>query len=132
MSAHNTLGVWGEHYVAAKLATIAPIEPARRADLRWLGVEIEVKTARATRSPQHRALRWQFCLHRQGRAGLQADVVILVLAETERCYIIPATRLHGQRKICIGSRPNQFTDYAEKWETLADLIAETPGVANEN
>lgn len=123
MSAHTELGAWGEAYVAARLADVAPVEPAQRADLRWMGLEIEVKTARAIRRGDGKGrARWHFCLRRAGHTEQRGDVVVLVLAETGRCYVIPATALRGQRIVCIGHQTGQFTEYAERWELLADLV----------
>lgn len=122
MSAHTELGTFGEAYVADKLATIAPVERSPCADLRWLGLDIEVKTARASTSGECRRPRWQFCLERAGHTTQRGDVVILVLQETRCCYVIPAAALQGRRKLSISPRPGKFTCYAEAWDVLADLL----------
>lgn len=81
MSTHTDLGVWGETYVAEKLSAIAPVERSAQSDLRWLGLEIEIKTARASNRGDSRRPRWQFCLERSGHTTQRGDVVILVLYE---------------------------------------------------
>jgi len=126
MAAHTDTGNYGEALIASKLATIAPVQPAQRADLRWLGLEIEVKTARLSFSDRdRRAGIYNFCLTKPGHTTHEhADVVILVLAETGTAYIIPTADLVGRRKLRLSPRRSKYDVYRDAWELLGGLIPE--------
>ncbi len=126
MAAHNDyndLGAWGEALVRQTLEQVAPVEPGQRADLRCEGLEIEVKTARLRRSDKDRPTpRYQFCLHREGRAGFRADVLVLVLAPEGTCYVVPAEEVPETRVLKLGTRSTRLAAYEERWEVFADLL----------
>jgi len=129
MAAHNELGRWGEAYVANVLGNLATVRPGRRADLRWLGLEIEVKTARIGHYNGH-GRGYQFCLHRQGqgRRGVQAPVVVLVCVSAENyrdpdVLVIPRGALGKRRKVNVAASFNgPWAEYHGRWELLADYI----------
>lgn len=124
MAAHSTTGAYGELLVARKLSAIAPVQPGRRADLRWLGLEIEVKTAHMSFADKdRRAGVYTFCLNKPGHTDhTRADVVILVLADTRSAYIIPAAHLRDRRVLRLSPRRSKYDVYREAWETLGPLI----------
>lgn len=124
MAAHNTTGAYGELLVSRKLSAIAPVQPGRRADLHWLGLEIEVKTAHMTFADKdRRAGVYTFCLSKPGHTDhTRADVVILILADTGAAYVIPAAHLSGMRVLRLSPRRSKYAVYREAWETLAPLI----------
>lgn len=126
MAAHNLTGAYGEALIARKLATIAPVQPAHRADLRWMGLEIEVKTARMSFSDRdRRAGIYNFCLTKPGHTDhTAADVVILVLADTGVVYVIPTADLVGRRKLRLSPRRSKYDVYRDAWERLGELIPE--------
>ncbi len=124
MAAHNATGAYGELLVSRKLAAIAPVQPGRRADLHWLGLEIEVKTAHMSFADKDRnAGVYIFCLNKPGHTDhTRADVVILVLADTGAAYIIPAAHLRGRRGLRLSPRRSKYDIYREAWESLGPLI----------
>ena len=134
MSAHTELGAWGEAYVAALLAQVAPVEPAQRADLRWMGLEIEVKTARPTKPTDHhhRRPRYQFLLRKRGHSEQRGDVVILVLADTRICYVLPAAVVGARRKLVLpvqARKDGLWAEYRERWDLLAGLWEAAHGLS---
>jgi hypothetical protein len=127
MAAHNDLGAWGENLVRRTLEQVAPVGPGQRADLRCEGLEIEVKTARPSRSDRDRPNpRYQFCLNREGRRGFRADVLVLVLAPVGTCYVVPAEEVPETRVLKLGPRSTRLAAYEERWEVLADLLEAMP------
>lgn len=126
MAAHTDLGAWGEAYVAGKLATAGKVQPGVRADLRFLGLEVEVKTARPSRAdPDRRRPRYQFCLRREGHhTDMHGDVLVLVLAPEGTCYVIPREDVPDVRILRLGPRTTRLDPYLENWEVLADLVGD--------
>ena len=75
---HTELGAMGEVYVARMLSSTGlSVEFGGPADLLVEGVPVEVKAARH-RPYRKGRLGYQFCLHRDGRYGIRANVVILL------------------------------------------------------
>jgi len=128
MSVHTALGAWGETVVAAWLrGADIPVEPSPIADLRVAGVDVEVKTARASKYDQTGKPGYQFCLHRAGRRGVQAPVVVLLAVRREDvvAFVIPRTALGQRPKIALWGDPltytGQWAQYRGRWEILAEV-----------
>lgn len=54
---------------------------------------------------------------------MHGDVLVLVLADTGRCYVIPREQVPNVRILRIGPRTRRFEAYLENWEVIADVIA---------
>lgn len=128
MSVHTALGRWGEEIVAAWLRGAGlPVAPSPIADLRVGGVDVEVKTARASKYDQSGRPGYQFCLRRAGRKGVQAPVVILLAVRREDvvAFVIPSTVLGKRPKIALWGDPlhyaGQWAAYRGRWATLAEV-----------
>lgn len=128
MGLHNEVGRMGEAFVREVLRQVGPVETSTVADLRFAGLEIEVKTARETRINQRRR-GFQFCLWRDGRSGMRGDVVILLALHQTRVipFVIPADAVSGQRMIVLaGDDPEAYAGkwalYRDCWETLIEAI----------
>jgi hypothetical protein len=124
MAAHTDLGTWGEHYVAGMLSNVAPVKDGKRADLRVLGLEVEVKTARPSKAERDRKHpRYQFCLRREGHhTDMHGDILVLVLADTGECYVIPRDDVPNVRILKLGPQTERLSPYLENWEVIADLV----------
>jgi len=129
MAAHTDLGNFGEQWIAAILGDIAPVEPGARADLRFLGLELEIKTARPRPYRSGNDLGYQFCLTRDGHTDhTKADIVILLCLTPDLTiypYIIPAGQIGDRRKIVIPTPDpetytGQWSPWLAKWEILAN------------
>jgi hypothetical protein len=121
MADHNELGKFGEQLVAQRLSEIAPVEPAQAADLRWQGIEIEVKTSTArVRKERPNSYRYQFCLQRKGHCQVRAPIVVLVAAAPAgfQCYIVPADQLRGLKHVYLGPRGGRLEKFRERWEII--------------
>ncbi len=125
MSAHNDVGHLGEHLVARHLAQVSPVQPGRAADLRFHGVEVEVKTARPTLY-NGRSRGYQFLLKKAGHTNLDnADVVILVCLDDEcnpvATYVCRANQLRNRTKVTIPlSLRSPYNVWRDRWEIIAE------------
>ena len=126
----NELGALGELYVARTLVGAGlQVELGGPADLVAEGVPIEVKAARpgSYRSGGYRG--YQFCMHRNGRQGVRADVVILLCYwdpdGAPVAFVIPADLVGDRRKIVIPGQPwtysGRWARWYRRWETIADV-----------
>jgi hypothetical protein len=124
MARHTELGAWGEDLVRQRLEAVAPVEAGERADLQVEGIEIEVKTARPSRSDRDRRRpRYQFCLRREGHhTDMHGDVLVLVLAPERTCYVIPRAEVPHVRVLKLGPCTERWEPYREAWWVLADLL----------
>lgn len=132
MAQHNDVGAFGEAYVASVLGAIGAVEFDSPADLRFEGVNLEVKTSRLTLCVVNRKGRWrgyQFCVHKRGHTAVEgrADFVILVCLSRERqdspCFVIPAEQVGSRRKLALPADLDGYQGlwarYREAWELLA-------------
>jgi hypothetical protein len=125
------LGEVGESYVASCLSSAGmKVEKGYSCDLVADGARIEVKAARFKRYDSRHYRGYQFCLHRDGRNGVQADVVILLcwydLHYDPIAFVIPADELGDLKKVTITGDPRLYTgrwrDWLCKWEVIADYV----------
>jgi hypothetical protein len=130
---HNELAAMGELYVARQLsATGLGVTMGGPADLLVEDVAVEVKAARPAPYRTGGYTGYQFCLHRQGRNGLRAKVVVLLCYWDEGsdpvAFIIPARRLGKRRKVAIPGDPwtysGRWSRWYRRWETIADIMKE--------
>lgn len=131
MAAHNETGKFGEAVVRAVLAQVGPVEDSTVADLRFAGLEIEVKAALASRYDARGLPGFQFCLHRAGRNGVRADVVILLAIGGGVIvpFVMPAEVVGERPKVTVYGADaltynGQWAQWRGRWETLADVLAE--------
>lgn len=129
MAAHNEVGEYGETTVARLLSNVSDVQrPGQRADLRFEGLEIEVKTSTISSCNGKGITGYQFCLEKTGHTTLEkADVLILVCVSLEpEFFIIPAGIVEQRRKIYIPVNVEQYTgiwsQYRNNWETLAGIV----------
>jgi len=134
---HTELGALGEIYVARLLASIGlrveHVGEGGGPDLLVEGVPIEVKAARPSLY-NGRHVGYQFCLHRSGRNGIRAAVVILLCywnpASEPIAFVIPADRVRDLRKVVIPNRRpwmyavghGRWARWYNRWEMLADVL----------
>ena len=125
------LGAMGEFYVAGLLAAAGlAVERGGPADLLIEGVPVEVKAARPGRYRSDGRQGYQFCLHRAGRRGVRAAVVVLLCYWRNDAdpvpFIIPAERIGERRKVVIPGQPwtyaGRWARWYGRWETLADVV----------
>lgn len=135
MALHNETGKLGETLVRAILAQVGPVEASTAADVRFAGLDIEVKAARVSFYDQRKGPGFQFCLHRAGRRGMRADVVVLLAFVGDEAvpFVIPAAALSGQRKVAMrGTNPRAYTGqwapWRDRWETLAEVATQKGAV----
>jgi hypothetical protein len=128
---HTELGALGEHYVARLLSGIGlNVEHNAPADLLVEGIPVEVKAARPRpyRSDGHKG--YQFCIHREGRNGLQAELLILLCywkaGRKPAAFVLPTHIVGERRKIVIPNYPwtyaGQWAPWYENWETIAEVL----------
>lgn len=126
MAAHNDVGRFGEALTRALLAQIAPVEVGKAADLRFLDVEIEVKTARPTLyngvNPGY-----QFKLFEVGKTDYRKAAVLVLICLDEAnqpiaSYVIPTAHLRPRRKLTIPRNlSTRLEMYRERWDIIADV-----------
>lgn len=133
MAAHNELGYAGEAWVATMLRYVAPVEAGQVSDLRFEGLEIEVKTARPTRWGDGRGRRqYQFLLYKRGHTDARpSDAIVLVCMEHPQTprptfFVIPTVEVEDRQKLGIpedlDNYEGQWAPYREQWPVLADLL----------
>jgi len=113
---HNELGALGEHYVARLLSGVGlDVERGGPADLLVEGVPLEVKAARPAPYRSGSDQGYQFCLHREGRGGLQAAAAVLL------CYWKA-----GREPVAIPGYPwtyeGKWARWYGRWETIAEAL----------
>ncbi|MCK9629248.1 MAG: hypothetical protein M0R37_11750 [Bacteroidales bacterium] len=132
MALHNETGKLGEALVRAILAQAGPVEHSAVADVRFAGLEIEVKAGGPCRYSKAAYLGYQFSLERQGHSTLTADVLVLVAFDAGRTratyFVIPAAEIAGRKKLALPTtRPEhyqgQWAQWRDRWETLAEVAA---------
>lgn len=131
MAAHNELGAWGEAYVAHRIQTElgGQVCAGIFADLRWQGVEIEVKTAKPSIYNGQKARGFQFCIKRRGRQGLLGEVLVLVhvvKGKPVTSLVIPAKDV-GQRsmiKVPFDIASSRYAAYENQWPLLLTYCAQ--------
>jgi len=124
------LGAIGELYVERVLSAIGlVVEMGGPADLLVEGVPVEVKAAvPGVFRPGYRG--YQFCLHREGRNGVQAAVVILLcywdLEQEPVAFVIPAEEIGDRRKVGISGDPwiysGKWARWYRRWDVIGDFI----------
>jgi len=129
---HTELGAMGEAYVARLLTGAGlAVQYGGPADLLIEGVPVEVKAARFV--PYKRGRNgYQFCLHRDGRRGVQAAAVVLLCywdaASDPVAFVIPAQDVGQRRKVVIPGQPwlysGRWARWYSRWEALARDIQE--------
>jgi len=127
---HTELGAMGEVYVARMLEAVGlTVRRGGPADLVVEGVPVEVKAARF--APYKRGRRgYQFCLHRDGRRGVQAAVVVMLCYWRDDAepvaFVVPAEAVGDRRKVVIPGQPwtysGRWARWYRRWETLADVL----------
>ena len=129
MAQHNETGKFGESVVRAVLEQVGPVEDSTVADLRFAGLEIEVKAALPSRYDARGLPGFQFCLHRAGRNGVRADVVILLAIGGGVIvpFVMPAAVVGEHPKVTVpGLDPltynGQWAQWRGRWETLAEVL----------
>ena len=129
---HYDVGMWGEELVAQRLSNAGEVElGAGPADLTFEGVPVEVKTARlGWPRGRQRKPGFQFCLHRDGRDGVEAPVVVFVLAgESIEFFIVPAEEIGAAKKAVIPAEVDGYTGkyapYRDRWDVLAAYVPAT-------
>jgi hypothetical protein len=131
---HNELGAAGEVFVSQVLAEIGlevEFGDGQGPDLYIAGTPLEVKAARPRPYKSGRK-GYQFCLHRSGRAGVQAPVVVLLCYwHKDRdpvAFVIPSEELGDRRKVTIPGYPwtysGRWARWYRRWETLANFVGE--------
>ena len=139
MALHNEVGKLGERLVAERLAQAGPVTHGQDADLRWDGLEIEVKTAiPSLPSKRNRRMTYQFCVRRDGRKGLRAPVMVCVCIDparlTTETFVIPAREIAaaGLKKVRIpydvDGYAGRWAAYREAWEVIAEALTESTTV----
>jgi hypothetical protein len=129
MALHNETGKLGEALVRAVLTQVGPVEESTVADLRFAGLEIEVKAALPSRYDARGLPGFQFCLHRAGRNGVRADVVILLAISDGAVvpFVMPAAVVGERPKVTVYGNPlaynGQWARWRARWETLAEVHA---------
>jgi hypothetical protein len=131
---YERIGRTGEQLLADILAPLGPVEPGRRADLRWRGIEIEVKTARLRRYRDDERLGYQFCLRRTQHTDVgHADIVCLIClphypqAKEASFFWIPADHLPGRHLVIPSHAPKyqgRWSTYRERWDILEEIAAQ--------
>jgi hypothetical protein len=130
---HTELGAMGEAFVYRKLVGAGlAVEFGDEAgpDLVAEGVPVEVKAARAGRYRTGNYRGYQFCLHRDGRNGVKAAVVVLLcywdVASEPVAFVVPAERLGKRRKVVITGEPwtygGMWRRWYRRWETIGELL----------
>lgn len=135
---HNELGAMGETYVYRVLSglglSVTPCDGGGP-DLLIEGMPVEVKAARPRPYRTGASIGYQFCLHRDGRNGVQAPVVILLCYWNDDAdpvaFVVPSDRLGKRRKVTIPGAPwaysGRWARWYRRWETLADVLdGDTP------
>jgi hypothetical protein len=128
MAHHNEIGAWGEEIVAQQLESIASVSPGQRADLNFMGIEIEVKTATLSKyNGRHPG--YQFSIRREGHSTLRAPVLILICAKPDPdFFIIPADVVGERRKLGLPANLDDYNGlwapYRNRWDLLADMLEE--------
>lgn len=134
---HNELGEMGETYVCRLLSGLGlDVKFDGPADLLVNGVPVEIKAARPRPYRDDGRKGYQFCLHRDGKRGIQAPVVILLCYWSEKhnpvAFVIPSHRLGKRRKVTIPGHPwsysGRWARWYRRWEALADEIENAQGV----
>lgn len=125
------LGIIGEMYVKRLLSSIGlSVERGGPADLLVEGIPVEVKAARKRPYRLGRYEGYQFCLHRDGRGGVQAKVVVLLcywnVDQLPVAFVIPAKAIEKRRKIVISGDPwtysGKWQRWYRNWEVIADVV----------
>jgi len=130
MGLHNDVGALGEQLIAVHLTQIAPVQPSRVADMNFYGVQIEIKTSRATLyNGQTRG--YQFLLEKCGHTNLRnVDVLILICLDDNldpvATYILPPAFVllmvrEDRKKITIPlNLSSPLHIYRDRWTVIAD------------
>jgi hypothetical protein len=129
MALHNDVGTRGEQLIAAHLAQVAPVTPGRTADLCFAGgIEVEVKTSRATLYAGRRQKRgYQFLVEKRGHTSFRnADVLVLICLDDSlnpvATYVLPTAMLRDRQKITIPlNLSSPFNLYRDRWEIIAEV-----------
>lgn len=130
MAAHNDLGTWGEQWVARALYEMTGIlvQESPVADLRFLNVDLEVKTARISKY-NGKAPGFQFCIQREGHTELKAPILILLCVHGPReihAFVIPANHVEDRCKINIPGDVSAYggiwQNYLGQFERIADYV----------
>jgi hypothetical protein len=125
------LGQMGESYVASRLRSAGmDVKPGTTCDLVANGVRIEVKAARFRPYKDNGRHGYQFCLHRDGRNGIQADVVVLLCYYNLRyepiAFVIPAYLVRDRKSLTVPSDPRLYaglwSEWLSSWEIIADVM----------
>lgn len=127
MSVHNDVGAMGEEMVKRHLAQVSPVRPGRAGDLRFHGVEVEVKTARPSlyNGSSHG---YQFLLNKPGHCNLDGvDVVVLICLDDDcepvATYVLPAERLRKRKKVTIPrSLRSPYNVFQDRWDVIAEAV----------
>lgn len=128
---HVAIGQYGEALVREMLSSVAPVEDGP-SDMRWMGCDIEVKTARPSNYNGMGTLGYQFFLRGKRRHKTdyrKADVLVLIGLDCEGqpalCYVLPVEMLRDDRRILkiplTGSA--RLAEYRDAWELLARYVA---------
>ena len=128
MSLHNDVGAFGEALTRETLAQIAPVQDGQAADLRFCGMEIEVKTARPSLyNGQTRG--YQFLLKKRDQYGVtnfrKADVLVLICLnealDPVATYVLPTALLRDRKKITIpASLSTRYDVFRNRWDVIAE------------
>jgi hypothetical protein len=129
------LGCYGEWFAAQLLESLGlRVERGKGggADLVVEGIRVEVKIARYRLYKEGRR-GYQFCLRRDGRRGVCADVVLLICFSGGRAvfFVVPAEELGSYKKVTIPGPPDRYSGrwslFVERWDILAEMTAEERG-----
>ena len=129
MALHNDTGLLGELLVARHLSQVAPVQDGQSADLRFQGVEIEVKTALPSLY-NGRTLGYQFLLSKRGHTNFRkADVLVLICLsediEPVATYVIPTANLRNRTKLTIPlNLGTRLAKYRDRWDVIAEAYNE--------
>lgn len=126
---HTDLGTLGEGYVYHLLYKAGfDVAFDGPADLLANQVPIEVKTAQET--PHcYKYHGYQFCVHRKGRNGLRAPILVLLCIPPDDlepvAFVLPRSAVGTLKKLHIPNSPldynGKWAKYREKWSLLTNL-----------
>jgi len=129
MALHNEVGALGEALVREALATVGRVDKGR-SDVRFEGVEIEVKTARPSR---YNGVTWgyQFLLVKRdafGRTDVRkAQVLVLVCLDfagaPRAVLVLPVTAVGERKKVTVPlDLQGQWREYLGRWDVIAEEV----------
>lgn len=130
MGLHNDVGNLGEYLVKRHLSQVAPCTTGKRSDLRFEGVEVEVKTSRATLYNGH-TFGYQFLLSKDDQYGKtdfrESDVLVLLCLDDDcnpvATFVVPTREVRNRTKITIPlSLKTRFAKYRDRWGKTFETV----------